>query len=159
MIIRTITDRDWPIILDIQYAVYPNITPESEAVLRSKIELGPETCLVVTNHQGKVMAYCLAHPWLSNPAGLHTIYSAPINPQSLYIHDMAISPAFTRQGIGKKILQYLYEWAKKHYFEQLSLVSLAQATSYWQVQGFQHQDYSIDTHQYGEGACYMLKRI
>jgi len=72
--IRSITDNDWPVILDIQAAVYPDITPETETVLRSKLTLGPQTCLALTDQQNCVVGYCLAHPWSRDPAGLHTIY-------------------------------------------------------------------------------------
>ena len=41
MMIRSITDNDWPVILNIQAAVYPDITPETETVLRSKTHTWP----------------------------------------------------------------------------------------------------------------------
>lgn len=159
MIIRAIKETDWPAILRIQNEVYPDIVPESEAVLRSKTELGPATCLTICDQQNNVAGYCLAHPWTKNPASLHTIYEAPSEPQLLYIHDMAIAPGYAGKRLGKTILQHLQAWAQKQGYTKLSLVSLGQAVSYWQQHGFQHSKHPIDTNQYGESACYMLKQI
>lgn len=159
MIIRSINDADWPAILSIQSTVYPGITPETEAVLRSKVTLGSETCLAVSDRQNNVVGYCLAHPWRRKPACLHTIYETPSEPQLLYIHDIAIAPGYAGKRCGRMILQHLQLWAKQHSFNELSLVSLSQAITYWQGQGFQPVEYTIDAAQYGEGASYMLKQI
>ena len=51
MNIRPIEETDWHAILHIQNMVYGNDIPESEAVLRSKIQLGNETCLVITDSE------------------------------------------------------------------------------------------------------------
>ena len=159
MIIRAIKETDWPAILRIQNEVYPDIVPESEAVLRSKTKLGPTTCLTICDRQNNVAGYCLAHPWTQDPASLHSIYEMPSAPQLLYIHDMAIAPSYAGKRLGNRTLQYLQSWAKKHGYTTLSLVSLGQAVSYWQQHGFLHTGFQVDTDQYGEGASYMLKQI
>ena len=55
MNIRPIEETDWHAILHIQNMVYGNDIPESEAVLRSKIQLGNETCLVITDPEHRVI--------------------------------------------------------------------------------------------------------
>jgi GNAT superfamily N-acetyltransferase len=159
MIIRTITESDWPEILLIQSSVYPDITPETETVLRSKIALGPETCLTITDSNHHVVGYCLAHPWHDNPACLHTIYSPPPATELLYIHDIAIAATHSGQQLGHHLLSYLQLWAKGEGYSTLSLVSLGQAVSYWLQQGFKQLSHVIDEEQYGDGACYMQKHI
>ena len=159
MIIRAINDTDWPSILSIQATVYPDITPETETVLRSKLALGPQTCLVITDQQHNVTGYCLAHPWHKHPASLHTVYSKPQQTELLYIHDMAIAPLYAGKQIGSQTLKYLQQWAKQQGYKELSLVSLQQAVGYWQRHGFKPLNYAIDEVQYGAGACYMLKQI
>nr|WP_321270799.1 GNAT family N-acetyltransferase [uncultured Tolumonas sp.] len=159
MIIRAITENDWPSILSIQANVYPDITPETETVLRSKMILGPQTCLVITDQQHNVTGYCLAHPWHRHPASLHTIYPKSQQAELLYIHDMAIAPLHAGKQIGSQTLKYLQQWAKQQGYKKLSLVSLQQAVGYWQRHGFKPQNYVIDEAQYGAGACYMLKQI
>jgi GNAT superfamily N-acetyltransferase len=159
MIIRTITESDWPEILLIQSSVYPDITPETETVLRSKIALGPETCLTIADNNHHVVGYCLAHPWHDKPACLHTVYSQPSTTELLYIHDIAIAPTHSGQQLGRHILSYLQRWAKDQGYCALSLVSLGQAVSYWLQQGFKPLNHSIDEQQYGDGACYMQKHI
>lgn len=159
MIIRAITENDWPSILSIQANVYPDITPETETVLRSKMILGPQTCLVITDQQHNVTGYCLAHPWHRHPASLHTIYPKSQQAELLYIHDMAIAPLHAGKQIGSQTLKYLQQWAKRQGYKELSLVSLQQAVGYWQRHEFKPQNYIIDEAQYGAGACYMLKQI
>lgn len=158
--IRSITELDWPCILAIQAAVYPSITPETETVLRSKLELGSQTCLAITDETSQVIAgYCLAHPWHEQPASLHTIYSPSQSPQLLYIHDIAIAPRFAGKQFGSQIMCYLESWTRKQGFQKISLVSLQQAISYWQHHGFAIQNQIIDETDYGAGACYMLKQL
>lgn len=159
MNIRPIEETDWHAILHIQNMVYGNDIPESEAVLRSKIQLGNETCLVITDPEHRVIGYCLSHPWTATPASLHTIYTKLSHSSLLYIHDIAIIPSYAGKGLGYKVLHYLTTWAQAHDFSQLSLVSLAQAVTYWRRQGFEPTDYKINELEYGQGACHMLKQI
>lgn len=159
MIIRLIQDTDWPAILAIQEVVYPDITPESEDVLRSKIALGRDTCIVATDHQNHITGYCLAHPWSDKPASLHTLYTPPDIPLSLYIHDMAIAPQYAGTRIGSQIFYHLVLWAKTQKLPQISLISLAQAITYWKRLGFKDVPYDVDASQYGAGARYMLKTL
>jgi GNAT superfamily N-acetyltransferase len=157
--IRLINDTDWQAILQIQAAVYPDITPETETVLRSKLLLGPETCLVIVDKNDDVLGYCLAHLWDRTPANLHTIYQPTLQPKLLYIHDMAIAPTHVGKQLGNKMMAYLQQWTKKKGFTEIALVSLKQANSYWLQHGFEHQNYFIDETQYGADASFMLKQI
>ncbi len=159
MNIRPIEEADWPVILHIQSLVYGNDIPESEAVLRSKVHLGSDVCLVITDQNHQIVGYCLSHPWGDEPAKLHSIYSKPSDPSLLYIHDIAIAPLYAGKGLGKNVLHYLTKWAHQRGIRMLSLVSLAQAVTYWKQQGFKPTNYQIDEQEYGQGACHMLKQI
>lgn len=157
--IRLINDKDWPAVLHIQAAVYPDITPETEAVLRSKLLLGPETCLVIVDKNDEVLGYCLAHLWIKTPAHLHTIYPPTPHPELLYIHDMAIAPEHACKQLGSQMVNHLQQWAKQQGYTAISLVSLKQAVGYWLQHGFERQEYAINEAEYGVNASFMLKQI
>lgn len=101
MIIRFIENADWPAIMDIQTASYPSIEPESLTVMQNKAELGPQTSFVA-EHNGKIIGYCLAHPWLfGTPPALAQQLSPCPQPDTLYLHDMALAPLARGQGLGQ----------------------------------------------------------
>ncbi len=159
MFIRTIHDDDWPEILKIQSAVYSDIEPETETVLRSKAVLSQDTCVVLTDTTGNIMGYGLAHPWGEEPAHLHAIYSEYQHTTQLYIHDIAVSPQHRGKQFGSSLFKFMLAKAKAMNIKTVGLVSLKQALSFWQRHGFEEQDYHIDQAEYGDGARFLKRQL
>jgi len=159
MFIRSIHDDDWPEILKIQAEVYPEIEPETEAVLRSKAVLSQDTCVVLTDKIGNIMGYGLAHPWSNKPAHLHTIYSEYQHTTQLYIHDIAIASQHMGKQFGSSLFKFMLAKAETMNIKTIGLVSLKQALSFWQRYGFKVQDYHIDQEEYGDGARFLQRQL
>lgn len=97
--IRTVTPADWPAILELQARTCTPWSPESEAVMRSKQQLGPQSCLVACS--GESAAGLLRILGKEEPASLYHCYAEPKGHTSLYIHDMVVAPSARGKGIAR----------------------------------------------------------
>ncbi|MBV7314488.1 GNAT family N-acetyltransferase [Shewanella sp. NIFS-20-20] len=137
MQLRPIEERDWPAIMAIQEQCYHAIEPEPLHVMQSKWQVAPQTCLVVCL-DSCVMGYCLAHPWLQGhpPALNQVLTEAMPQPDTLYLHDMALSQAIRGQGGAQQMLNQLKLLAQAQQLNSMSLIAIQGAASYWQAAGF-----------------------
>ncbi|ACA85374.1 GNAT family N-acetyltransferase [Shewanella woodyi] len=159
MQLRSIISDDWKIILDIQEECYPGIVPESLEVLQSKWQLSPQTCFVIEdNHQ--TLGYCLAHPWeLGTPPALEQKVQAKAQPNTLYLHDIALSAKAQGKGAGRLAFDKLVQGAADAALSSISLVAVQGADSYWLRQGFIRQKIDKSLESYTPDACYMVLEI
>lgn len=65
MFIREMRRNDLPFIMRIQQCCYHAIVPESQAVMVSKLTIGPGCCFVC-EEGNQVVGYLLGHPWHSD---------------------------------------------------------------------------------------------
>ncbi|WP_028773248.1 GNAT family N-acetyltransferase [Shewanella waksmanii] len=159
MIIRFIENADWPAIMDIQAASYPSIEPESLTVMQNKAELGPQTSFVAEHH-GKIIGYCLAHPWLfGTPPALAQQLSPCSQPDTLYLHDMALAPLARGQGLGQAFFHQLLQQCQQLQLGSISLVAIAGASSYWSTMGCEICPIDKDLSSYTTDACYMVRQL
>lgn len=157
--IRPIAPTDWPAILALQAETYYALEPESETVLRSKQQLGPESCLVAASGD-KLLGYCLAHPWSKQtPASLYHCYSQPSGHETLYIHDMVVSTKARGRGIARAFLRHLEQLARQKAQQEMSLVAVQGADGYWSSVGFRPRATGKSLDQYGDEAVYMWRPL
>ena len=137
MLLRAITHKDWPAIMDIQAECYHAFEPELLIVMQSKWQISPNTCLVIELNR-KVVGYCLAHPWSAdNPPTLNQKISHKVTDANyLYIHDIALSSSARGLGAAKKLISELKSKATMTNLKGLSLVAVQGAEQYWLRQGF-----------------------
>ncbi|QQX81110.1 GNAT family N-acetyltransferase [Shewanella sp. KX20019] len=156
MKLRSIEIADWPIILEIQLECYPQIEPESLAVLQSKWLVSPQSCFGL-EFNNQVVGYCLAHPWIANsPPSLDQQVGAVKAANTLYLHDIALSAKAQGKGAGRLVLSKLKLFAQQHGYATISLVAVLGADSYWQQQGFITHAIDKDLSGYPSDACYMI---
>ncbi|ABZ75542.1 GCN5-related N-acetyltransferase [Shewanella halifaxensis HAW-EB4] len=156
MQLRTIGPSDWPHILQIQLECYPQIEPESLEVLQSKWQASPQSCFVLES-QDDVIGYCLAHPWVQDsPPSLEQMLAKVDKPNTLYLHDIALSSKAQGKGAGRAALAILIEFARCHHYPNISLVAVQGAHHYWAKQGFKAKSINKDLSCYPEDACYMV---
>ena len=93
MFIREMRRNDLPFIMRIQQCCYHAIVPESQAVMESKLTIGPGCCFVC-EEGNQVVGYLLGHPWRSDSVvALHMeLKELPSECNCLYLHDMAVLP-------------------------------------------------------------------
>ena len=136
MIIRSITEQDWPQIMAIQAACYTEVTPEPLSAMRSKWLASADTCWVIENSL-QVCGYALSHPWYKGQAAKLNIETpAQVNGDCLYLHDMAISPEAQGSGAGKMLMTQLINHSKTLNVLGIGLVAVQGANTYWQRFGF-----------------------
>ncbi|MCE9677885.1 GNAT family N-acetyltransferase [Shewanella sp. AS1] len=157
--IRPIHSNDWPAILKIQAQCYPDIVPESQVALQSKVAISPDSCFVLEVGQ-QVLGYCLAHPWVLNqPPSLEQVVRKPTAPDSLYLHDIAISAQARGLGAAEQIFNRLVSKANQLGFASISLVAVQGADRYWQRLGFKSRIIDKKLNNYPDDACYMVYSI
>ncbi|MCL1138770.1 GNAT family N-acetyltransferase [Shewanella pneumatophori] len=156
MNLRPITQADWSYILDIQLECYPQIEPESLAVLQSKWLASPESCFII-EADNSIIGYCLAHPWhLDNPPSLEQQLARIDHANTLYLHDIALSTKAQGKGAGKQALTKLIGFANTNNYPSISLVAVQGAHLYWGKQGFIAKQINKDLSAYPEDARYMV---
>ena len=156
MKLRQIETSDWPSILEIQLECYPQIEPESLAVLQSKWLASPQSCFSLELNQ-QVVGYCLAHPWIiNNPPTLEQELDSITASDTLYLHDIALSAKAQGKGAGRLVLDRLKQFAVQDKYCSISLVAVQGADRYWQQQGFTVQKIDKDLSDYPADACYMV---
>ncbi|WP_157964781.1 GNAT family N-acetyltransferase [Algibacillus agarilyticus] len=159
MPISPINENAWDDIIQIQNAAYTDIEPEDVNVLKSKWYSSPQTCAVFTNHNGKVLAYLLAHPWASKtPPTLNQ--TIPItNCSTLFIHDLALALEERGKNRGKELVHYLIDNAKAQHYEKILLVAVQNSTGFWAKFGFLAVPSDKICSSYGENAQLMMLRL
>ncbi|ODA30659.1 GNAT family N-acetyltransferase [Veronia pacifica] len=160
MKIREIEEDNWRGVLEIQDEAYHEVGPEELDVLRSKQSTSPETCFVCVSDQGDTLGYLLAHPWNgSEPPKLFEPLLDTEKSDSLYLHDMAVSPHSMGQGIGRAMMAKLIEVAELKGVKRITLVAIQGADSFWSLQGFKMISGENICSSYGDNAVLMEKII
>lgn len=150
MLIRYITSQDWTDIMSIQDECYHAFVPESLSVMQSKWLVSPRSCFVV-ELENSLVGYCLSHPWdkYNPPALEQKITQKPINPNTLYIHDMALKEETQGMGLGKALLKSCSDFAMEQSLSSISLIAVQNAAHFWKKQGFQEIQVNKDLTPYG----------
>lgn len=160
MKITEIAEDHWRGILEIQDEAYHEVDPEELDVLKSKQSVSPETCFVCVSDQGDTLGYLLAHPWNgSKPPKLYEPMFDTENSDSLYLHDMAVSPHSKGQGIGRSMMAKLIEVAELKGVKRITLVAIQGADSFWSLQGFKAISGANICSSYGDHVVLMEKII
>ena len=121
----------------------------------------PANCSAVIAQDGQVRAYVVAYRscW-GQVTPLHGDFSDHPTPDTLYLHDLAVSPQWAGQGYGQALRQWLSSQASAWGLRWSALVSVQNTQAYWQRQGYRPQPLSDATQRqrldsYGPGAVYM----
>lgn len=164
MKIRQITPKDWPAIMIIQANCYHDINPEPLEVMQSKWHASPKNSLVL-EYNNQIVAYILCHPWPKGDAPkLNSILTATHDTQSLYIHDMAVSPSAQGLGVAKQLVNHTIHASAEQGFYGIGLVAIQGASEFWQRYGFKpFNDVSpallTSLASYNDDACYLFFNV
>jgi ribosomal protein S18 acetylase RimI-like enzyme len=157
MSIQPINETIWDDIIRIQAEVYFEIEPEDLNTLHSKWLLSPDCCFVYQQHN-KTLAYLLAHAWNSeDPPKLSEPLSADCQGPILLLHDLAVSSQLKGFGVGKAMINHLFDVIKPMHFEQIRLVSIQNSVEFWRKQGFTVLANEDVTKSYGKDAVLMQR--
>lgn len=159
---RPATPADVPWMLGIAAKIHAAY-PEDEAVFAERLRLYPAGCHVLAV-EGWVAGYMLSHPWrLGEPPALNSLLGAlPDNPDTYYLHDLALLPAARGAGAGAVIVEALAEQARAEGLATMSLVAVHDSVAFWQRSGFAVVDVPTLTtklQSYDPVARFMVRRL
>lgn len=164
MHIRPMQKQDLNSLIDIQLACYQGDHIESLPSFAAKLKAAPAFCWVAEK-DNTVLAYAIAMPNTFGtvaPLDAHH-YELPSETESLYLHDIAVSPAARKLGLANVLLDTLLEKATDQQYQKAFLVAVEGASSYWQRHGFMPSEISASMKQklarYGDDAVYMHKNL
>jgi GNAT superfamily N-acetyltransferase len=129
------TLADIPQLLYIQEHCYPKDLHETYENYASIISHS-DFCFVLMEKY-IIIGYVLAHLWddVNNPPQLHRNLSDINEPTCLFIHDMAILPAFQRKNLGRMLLKKIKDELTLEI--PCTLCAVHGAEHYWARLGFE----------------------
>ncbi len=135
--IRTLHSNDLPEILRVEEESYGDLH-ESAAVHRNKIELFPEGVFGCFEAK-KLCGYVFCLPWSGDavfPLN-KTMDCLPPDPDTLYIHDLAISPSARGKGISRLLMKEVFSLAERIGLHRFALISVQNSENFWKGFGFE----------------------
>ena len=135
--VRPMTRADIPRIMAIQFQCYASCYLESAEAFLHKLVMHQDGCLVL-DADGIVAGYIVFHParlgWVA-PIDFLQDMTLP-DPDCMYIHDLAVDPAFRGKGIGGILFGEVVAAARACGLDRLSLVAVQDAEVFWERMGF-----------------------
>jgi GNAT superfamily N-acetyltransferase len=130
-----------------------------------RLALSPDWCFGLEGPGGALGGYLIAYPW---PLGAVPPLNASLgrverDGASLFLHDLALSPAASGQGLAQAIVQRLSAAAAAAGFHSIALVSVNGAEPFWRRHRFAPvapaAEVAAKLTQYGEDARYMVRAL
>ena len=164
VVVRPLALCDLADLLAVQLACYGEGFVESGEVFASRLA-SPANCSLVLEQAGVVCAYLAAYRSVRGKVTpLHGDFEATAQPDTLYLHDMAVLPAHAGQGLAPALLQPLWAQARAEGLRHSALVSVQGSQAYWQRQGYALHPLQDAAQQarlasYGGAAVYMVRDL
>ena len=136
---------------------------EADAILAEKHTLYRNGCYILDVAE-KPAGYVLSHPFTlgSLPALDKLLGALPPEPDTFYIHDLALLPVARGVKAAGKIVAALTKHAEAMGFPTMSLVAVNGSVPFWEKQGFVVEECAGLAEKlagYEAGARYMVKKL
>lgn len=133
---RPMTARDLDAVKMLADSIHV-LHPEDMEVFTERLRLYPAGCQVLGNEDG-LIGYALSHPWrLETPPPLNSALGRiPDEPETFYIHDVALLPDARGKGHAGDLVELLARHARGAGFGSLSLVAVNRSSAFWERFGF-----------------------
>lgn len=162
---RALTAADLPGLLAVQQAGYGTPFVEGAEVFARRLASPAQRSLVLRGADGAVLAYLAAYvSRLGHVTPLHGDFTAAPQPDTLYLHDMAVLPACAGQGLAAALLAQAFAQARAEGLRHTALVSVQGSQHWWARRGYAVQGLA-DARQrrhldgYGTDALYMTRSL
>jgi ribosomal protein S18 acetylase RimI-like enzyme len=156
---------DLPPVLAIAEKAHPAF-PEDRSVFAERLRLYPAGCLAF--HTGtNVAGYAVSHPWraLDPPALNSRLGALPGDPETYYIHDIALLPELRRTGAAALAVAWMLAQAGKEKLATASLVAVNGSMGFWGRHGFHEVGDDNDAvlarklRGYSHAAAFMIRQL
>jgi ribosomal protein S18 acetylase RimI-like enzyme len=165
MKLRPLQANDLPALLEIQLACYRRDFIEHEEVYARRLA-SAANCSLAIERGGQVCGYLAAyHSAHGKVTPLHGDFESPQGtPDTLYLHDMAVSPSHAGQGMARALLEALWARGRAAGLLRTALVSVQGSQAYWARHGYIPQPLRDAQERarlasYGDGAVYMVRPL
>lgn len=161
---RALTVDDLPGLLAVQHACYGEGFIEGAEVFARRLA-NPAQCSLVLKDGGRVCAYLAAYDSvLGKVTPLHGDFEPVQQPDTLYLHDMAVLPQLAGRGLARALLDPLWRQAQARGLRQSALVSVQGSQGFWERHGYAAQPLHDAAQRqrlaaYGAGAVYMVRGL
>lgn len=163
-IVRPLTAQDLPGLLAVQRACYGDGYIETAAVYARRLA-SPAQCSLVLERTGRICAYLAAYDAARGKVTpLHGDFETVPQPDTLYLHDMAVLPELAGQGLARALLEPLWHRATTRGLRVSALVAVQGSQRFWErhsyaVFALQEAAQRQRLAAYGEGAVYMQRPL
>lgn len=159
---RAMTPADLDRVAEIAAIGFPDHF-EGRACFAERLALNPSGCRVLQTGEA-IEGYLVAYPWRREAApALNTLIEAiPTDPEVLYLHDLALTPAVRGQGWSKPAVADVVGMARAAGLPALALVAVNDAVAFWRGHGFEVSDtpaMAAKLESYGADARYMTRPV
>lgn len=135
--IRPLAPADMAAVMRIQALCYSAITPESAGSMGAKRAAAPQACFGAWRG-ARLLGYLLAVPvrWPALPPLDHPVCEVPAQADTLYLHDLALSPQARGSGAGAALVAAALAAGRRLGLAGAALVAIQGSGPYWQRHGF-----------------------
>jgi len=150
-------EADIPRVKSLADAIHTNY-PEDEAIFAEKQRLYPEGCFSLIS-DNELVGYIISHPWRlgETPAINKFLNRLPEKPDTLYWHDIALSPKVRARGAVQEGVSLVLAHARAASFASVSGTAVSGTAIFWKRQGFSFlSETAHDLPSYGKEARLMV---
>lgn len=161
---RLMTQDDVMSVLDVQAHCYAVAMQEDETTLRTRLATAPQSAWVAVDAAG-VCAYLVAYPSsLGKITPLGACFDLTWAPDSLYLHDLAVSARAKGKGLGPALVRLAWSVGRDLGLGKSTLVSVQQSQGFWRRLGYEpvvplQASQAANLATYLGVACYMARSL
>jgi hypothetical protein len=135
---RPMVAADLPGVLAVADCAHPTF-PEDGAVFEERLRLYPVGCLAFSSGED-ILGYAISHPWRAyDPPALNArLGELPHQPETYYIHDVALLPELRGTGAAALVVALLLARAQKETLPSVSLVAVNNSAGFWERHRFRN---------------------
>ena len=153
------TEQDWQEVNRIQGMAYSQELVEDLEALKQKAVIAGHFCSLIQDVDSScIIGYVLAHPYPGDevpPLNSNELKLPKADEKNVFLHDMALDPSCSGQGVGKATINLLVEKVRASGCSSMTLVAVQSSSDFWnKVAGFECTRISDDKdlEKYGAGA-------
>ncbi|MCD2519084.1 GNAT family N-acetyltransferase [Massilia sp. G4R7] len=134
--LRAMGADDLEAMLAVQAACYPPSMQEPADIVLARLDTAPGSCLVAVDGAG-VCGYLFAYPsLLGMVTPLGAAFDPAREPDTLYLHDLAIAPRAHGRGLARALVSKLLSQNHGQGIAASSLVSVQDTAAFWTALGY-----------------------
>ncbi|MFC4932779.1 GNAT family N-acetyltransferase [Massilia sp. GCM10023247] len=136
VLIRPLSHDDLEAVLRVQAECYGPAMQEPAAVIRARLAAAGDTAFAAVAG-GALLGYLFAYrSLLGSVTPLGAAYAPAGAPDTLYLHDLAVSPRAAGQGLARRLAQHAAQLARREALPWCALVSVQDSQRFWEKLGY-----------------------